>query len=130
MLIEATPHPDSIFHRIDVHNYGGQPILDVTIENVTLLGPNAHWKIRDDSDPIIRMIRSETEEAFHSFTGEFVNPDGSPISSHSINRYGTPHYDNKPDPGLITAAIRFSDVNGNTWRVDTDRFLTYTGVAR
>jgi hypothetical protein len=129
VLIEATTHPDSILYRIDVHNHGAQPILDVTIGRVTLPGHLAHWKLRDDAEPIIRIIRPETQEAFHSFAGEFINPDGSPNSGHTRDSYNIPHYDSKPEPGLITATVTFTDVNANLWRVDTDGHLERTGTA-
>lgn len=117
-----------MFYRIDVHNHGPTHPRCRHRAGQTEQSPSA-LKLNDGSDALIRIIRPETEEAFHSFPGEFINPDGTPIAQHTGDSDGNRRYSDKPDPALVYAEIKFTDANGNMWELDTEGHLTHKGTA-
>ncbi|SNW18703.1 Uncharacterised protein [Mycolicibacterium thermoresistibile] len=119
--------PDSLYYRIEVHNHGAQPIINVTLDQVRLRDHDAEWKLENTSARVVRIIRTGTA-AHESFLGTFYTADGEPIATPTYDALGNMTFDVKPDARRIEAVVSFSDANGNTWTTDTDGALTRIGT--
>ncbi|OBA79331.1 hypothetical protein A5633_17070 [Mycolicibacterium elephantis] len=126
--VEAVAPPDMLYYRIEVHNHGAQPIINVTLDQVRLRDHDAEWKLENTSAHVVRIIGTGTD-AHGSFLGTFYTADGEPITKIASDTLGNTIFGVKPDVRLIEAVVLFTDANGNRWTTDTNGVLMRVGTA-